>query len=103
MLDEGGRTKGLVRSCLARKFPQLGFERQAKMGAGSFYASSIYKEARGIWQELGSAKTLTDLGIVDGPHLRSFMEGLLGRERKEQAYRVWSVLNLEAWARAHVS
>jgi hypothetical protein len=103
MLDQGGRTKGLVRSCLARKFPQLGFDRQSKMGAGSFYASSIYKEATSIWRELGSAHTLTELGIVDEPALRRFMDGLLGREQKEQAYRVWSVLNLEAWARAHVS
>jgi asparagine synthase (glutamine-hydrolysing) len=104
MLDHDGRSKGLVRASLGRRFPQLGFEQQVKMEATRFYASSVRQEAGAIWQELGGARTLADMGIIDEKALSPLFERLLtGRHEGLSVHRVWSVLNLEAWARAHAS
>ena len=104
LLIQDGRSKGLVRSSLARRFPNLGFGRQRKVEATSFYASLIYKGGRDIWQKLGGAQTLGELGIIDEGLLRPTIEQLLERRKDgSAAHRVWSTLNLETWARAHIS
>jgi len=104
MLNHGGRNKGLVRAWLAREFPNLGFERQVKLEATSFYVSSVRRESRALWNELGSARVLGELGVVDAHELTPYLERLLGNEQTGlDAHRVWAVLNLESWARAHVS
>ncbi|HYJ86508.1 MAG TPA: asparagine synthase-related protein [Pyrinomonadaceae bacterium] len=104
MLDHGGRNKGLVRASLGRRFPQLGFERQVKMEATRFYASTVRQEAGAIWQELGGARTLAEMGIIDKKVLSSLFERLQTRRQEGlNAHRVWSVLNLEGWARAQAS
>ncbi len=103
LLLHDGRSKGLVRRSLARRFPNLGFERQRKMEATRFYASLIYKDGAQIWEELGGAQTLANLGIIDERY-RPVLDRLLQRrEDGTSAHRVWTVLNLETWARAQVS
>ena len=103
LLNSDGRNKGLVRATLARRFPHVGFNEQRKMGASSFYASSIYREGGEALRQLGEIRILADMGIVDGPVLRAVLERILTRQPEGQAYHVWKVLNLESWARAHVS
>jgi len=103
LLNNGGRNKGLVRSTLARRFPQVGFNEQRKMGASSFYASSIYREGAEALRQLGEIRILADLGVVDRLGLRTMLEGILARQPEGQAYHIWKVLNLESWARAHAS
>lgn len=103
LLNSGGRNKGLVRSTLARRFPQVGFNEQRKMGASSFYSSSIYREGGEALRQMGEIRILADLGIVDGIGLRASLERILARQPEGQGYQIWKVLNLEAWARAHVS
>jgi len=104
LLLEGGRNKSLVRASLARRFPSLGFERHRKVEATSFYASLIYQDGRKTWQQLGGTRALADLGIVDDGGLQPVVERLLaGRREGQNAHRVWTVLNLETWARSHVS
>ncbi len=104
MLLHNGRNKGLVRASLARRFPDLGFAQHRKIEATSFYASLIYRDAREKWEQLGGLRTLSELGIVDEDKLRPIIERLLaGRQEGQNAHRVWTVLNLETWARAHIS
>jgi asparagine synthase (glutamine-hydrolysing) len=104
LLIQNGRNKGLVRSSLARRFPQLGFERQRKVEATTFYASLIYKDGSAVWQQLGGAQTLSELGIIDQGRLGPTIERLLARRAEgSAAHRIWTTLNLETWARAHVS
>jgi asparagine synthetase B (glutamine-hydrolysing) len=99
-----GFNKSLVRATVARRFPQLGFERQRKVEATTFYASQIYCSAGSFWQQAEGATTLADLGIIDKSRLRPVIDRLLeGRQEGRKAHRVWTVLNLESWARAHVS
>jgi asparagine synthetase B (glutamine-hydrolysing) len=104
LLLQGGRNKSLVRDALARRFPSLGFEQHRKVEATTFYASLIYRNGSEIWQQLGGVRTLADLGIVDESSLRPVVERLLtGRREGRNAHRVWTVLNLETWVRAHAS
>jgi asparagine synthase (glutamine-hydrolysing) len=103
LLNSDGRNKGLVRATLARKLPHVGFNEQRKMGASSFYASSIYREGGEALRQLGKIRILADLGIVDEPGLRTVLERILARRPEGQAYHIWKVLNLESWARAHAS
>jgi hypothetical protein len=103
LLLHNGRNKGLVRASLARRFPDLGFERHRKIEATNFYASLVYQDGARLWERMGGTHTLSDLGIVDGGKLRSVMDKLLtGHREGRNAHRVWTVLNLETWARAHV-
>lgn len=103
-LNSGGRTKGLVRDSLARRFPKLGFERQRKMMCVDFYRDLVEQDARAKWQELGGTPCLADLGIVDEQKSRARLEHLLDNMKdSKDAFRVWTVLNLETWARAQVS
>jgi asparagine synthase (glutamine-hydrolysing) len=104
LLIQDGLNKGLVRGSLARRFPQLGFDRQRKIEATTFYASLIYRNGGEIWQQSGGVPTLAKLDIVDEGRLRPMIERLLAsRKEGSKAHRIWSVLNLESWARAHVS
>jgi len=103
LLNSGGRNKGLVRSTLARRFPQVGFQEQRKMGATTFYADTTYREGSEALQRLGTAPTLAELGVVDEPRLRAFLDRIIARRPQGQAFHIWKVLNLETWARAHVS
>lgn len=104
MLNRDGRNKGLVRAWLARKFPKLGFERQVKLEATSFYMSSVGRESRTLWSKLETARVLGDLGVVDNPGLIAEVEPLMSAPRTGlDAHRVWTVLNLESWVRSHLS
>lgn len=104
MLNSGGRTKGLVRDSLKRRFPKLGFDRQRKVLALDFYKGLVAQDAAQVWDKLGGATVLDDLEVVDGKSLRSDLQSACARLRNaKDAFRIWSVLNLETWARAHVS
>jgi asparagine synthase (glutamine-hydrolysing) len=96
ILNRGDRSKGLVRASLARRFPNLGFERQKKIVVTDFYSSVMLREGPVIWRSLGGPRTLTDLGIIDG----------LATERvifdRNSAFPVCALLNSETWSRARV-
>jgi hypothetical protein len=103
-LLQDGRSKGIVRASVSRRLPNLGFERQRKLEATDFYSSLIYQDAGDAWQRLGGAQTLSDLGIIDDQALRPAVQKIMARrERGRDAHQFWSILNLESWARAHVS
>jgi len=93
----GGRSKALVRSMLARRFPHLGFERQGKRLLGTFIDSVTSAEVGRASRALGPRSVLGELGGVDGGRVRAFLED----PPSGKGWRVWDLLNLEAWARAH--
>jgi asparagine synthase (glutamine-hydrolysing) len=97
-LNRGGRSKGLVREWVAHRFPQLGFDRQKKVTVTGFYRSKLLAEGRRAWEALGGPRALAELGVVD----RRQADLLLGKiltETPAEAYRIWDMLNIEAWAR----
>lgn len=103
-LNQGGRSKGLIRESVARRFPDLGFERQRKVLAVNFYRSLVEQDGAGIWQELGGAKALKSLGIIEEQGLDSFLRPLLNRPRDaKDAHKLLTVLNLESWTRSQMA
>jgi asparagine synthetase B (glutamine-hydrolysing) len=100
LLNKGGRSKGLVRQSVARRFPQLGFERQKKIFSTNFFNSTMLQEGKKAWQALGGTPALAALGIVDRERLGSAIEGILAGNQPGQAYRIWDVLNMESWLRS---
>ena len=100
LLMAGGRAKGLVRETLARRFPNLGFERQRKVHATDFYRRMMRTEGSAAWASLGGAATLGKLGVVDaGRHATAMLELADGR-RPRESYGIWTSLQLEAWVRS---
>lgn len=105
LLNRGGRSKGLVRSTLAHRFPELGFERQRKV-AGTPVARNVFvQEGAAAWRRLGGATALAKLGVVDEAAVSDLIEGLLSTEKIPEdnvdSYRIWDIVSMEAWARSH--
>jgi hypothetical protein len=100
LLNRGGRTKGLVRDTVARRFPSLGFDTQRKVTALGFARSLIVEEGRQAWSELGGATALADAGVVDAPALDELLHRILRDPRSRGFHVVWDVLTLESWLRA---
>ena len=101
-LMRGGRSKGLIREYLARRFPELGFERQRKLNANTFFSETLVREGREIWRELGGARALASLGVVDPVGLDAMMQRLFAGDDPRESFRIWYVLSLEAWARTRM-
>jgi hypothetical protein len=100
LLNEGGRTKGLVRRALAERFPGLGLERQRKVLATSFFQSVLRREGPALGQEIGDFPALSALGVVDGRAAgRAVHEWLAQPDSRIQ--KAWAPLNLEAWTWSH--
>lgn len=99
LLNKGRRSKGLVRQSVARRFPQLGFDRQKKVFSTNFFNSTMLQDGKKAWQALGGTPALAELGIVDRGRLGSTIEDILAGNQLRQAYRIWDVLNLETWLR----
>jgi len=95
-----GKAKGLVRQDLASRFPALGFERQKKVGATSFFHSLVLSEGPELWRAAGGARTLGAMGIVDPKALNASVEKLLTGAEPRRLYQVWEVLRLERWVRS---
>ena len=101
ILNEGGRTKGLVRQTLARRFPALGLERQRKVLATSFFQSLLLREGPALADAAGDFPALSALGLVDGRATSAFVHGELKRP-SPRTRRIRVPLNLEMWIRSRI-
>ena len=100
VLSQGGRAKGLVRATIARRFPNLGFERQKKVHATNFYWRTMQSEGPAAWHTLGNrATTLERLGVLNAELHMTTMAELFAGQRPQESYRIWNTLHLEGWAR----
>jgi len=102
LLNRGGRSKGLVRDTLARRFPELGFEKQKKVSGTSYARSVLGDHALDAWKMLGGVPALAELGVVDQPKLEEGLKDVFTRTDLRNSYRVWDVLSLETWTRARL-
>jgi len=103
LLNAGGRSKGLVRETMAKRFPGLGLERQRKVWATSFFQGLLLQEGPALTDLAGDFPALSGLGIVDGPALAAFirqalMQRPIGASRLGQ---IWQTISLEMWVRAY--
>jgi asparagine synthase (glutamine-hydrolysing) len=102
LLSEGGRSKGLVRQVLKRRFPDLGFEQQRKVLASNFFARVMTAEAKDVLHTLGGIAALDELGIADGSEFESTLQNAIQTGDNWRITQVWHVLNLESWVRSNV-
>jgi asparagine synthetase B (glutamine-hydrolysing) len=100
-LNLGGRSKGLVRGSIARRFPDLGFGRQKKIIAVNYFAETVYSQWRPAWESLGGVGVLESLGIVHSGRLQRSAGELLASGKQKGSFPLWDVLNLESWARQY--
>ena len=100
LLNRGGRSKGIVRETLAKRFPELGFERQRKVIALDFSRSLFVEEGGRAWRASGGVPTLAEAGIVDADRAHRAVEASLRDPRGRHSDRIWDLLACEAWLRA---
>ena len=96
MLNQGGRTKGLVRGKLAQRFPSLGLGQQRKVSARLFFESLLLREGPALAEAAGKFPLLSSLGIVDGRAVRAFVLGELKRPG-QRFQQIWHLMKLELW------
>ena len=100
LLNRGGRSKGIVRETLAKRFPDLGFERQRKVIALDFSRSLFVEEGGRAWRASGGVPALAEAGIVDPDRANRAVEASLRDPRGRDSDRIWDLLACEAWLRA---
>jgi asparagine synthetase B (glutamine-hydrolysing) len=101
ILNQGGRTKGLVRGTIARRFPALGFGEHRKLNATSFYRSIMLHEAPALASTAIDFPALSRLGVVDGKAAGAAVREGIRRENRLFP-RLFHIFSLEAWARFYV-
>jgi hypothetical protein len=97
-LNLGGRSKGLVRQTMARRFPSLGFDRQRKVTALTFFANLARSEGPALGEAHADFQALAALGVVEADGARRFMRAAWSGTPQEVG-RAWNLVNLESWAR----
>jgi asparagine synthetase B (glutamine-hydrolysing) len=100
LLNRGGRSKGIVRETLTRRFPELGFERQRKVVALDFSRSLFVEEGGRAWKAYGGVSRLAEAGIVDEDRANRAVEAALRDPSGRGSDRIWDLLTCEAWFRA---
>lgn len=100
LLNQGGRSKALVRRSVARRFPLLGFDRQKKVVATDFYRTTLAREGAAAWRSLGGVQALADMGIVNSRATEEAFAAMLNGSKTHGVYRIWDILSTEAWVRA---
>lgn len=99
LLNEGGASKGIVRGTLAQRFPLLGFERQRKVTATSYFRSCLMEAAPAFIDAVGEFPSLSDLGIIHGRSARAFL--LNEVKQGQQLLRIYHAIGVEMWIRSH--
>jgi hypothetical protein len=85
-----------------KRFHHLGFDRQRKSWLGLALGTVLATQADGVRRAMGGLTALVDLGVIDRRQARFFLDDEhteTGRQFRHDWS--WTLLNLEAWARAH--
>jgi asparagine synthase (glutamine-hydrolysing) len=99
--NKGGRTKALLRAPLAQRFPQLGFDSLRKSSVINVFDSQVAAGAVELRRALSGTWALCELGVVHPDRARVYMDNALASGSPQACGRVWWLLNVEAWTRAH--
>ncbi len=87
---------------LGRRFPQLGFDRQKKRVSTNFFSERMMEEGPEAWRASGGTPVLSGFGVVDAVALKAAVETSFARRQRQDATRIWDLLNVEAWLRPRV-
>lgn len=100
-LNEGNRSKALVRRTVATRFPGLGFRRQRKIPAVQFFADLVTREGPAIAAEVDDFRALASLELVRPSAAREFLAATWGTSPKEIG-RALNLVTMEVWLRKHL-
>ena len=100
LLNRGGRSKGMVRSEVAKRFPDFGFATQKKLISRDFFVERFFDELRPAIEELGGFRTLEGAGIVDKMRVGAIVDEASVVRDATHVDRIWRLMSLEAWARS---
>lgn len=99
----GGWSKGLVRSLLGRRFPELGVERQRKAHVDRFFHDLFLREGPGAWRRVGAPTALHRRGVVEASTAATFLETTLepwnAKSDIRYLHRAWQIVHVETWMR----
>jgi hypothetical protein len=102
VLDQGGRSKGLVRLMLDRRFPELDFRRQKKVEAAGTLERLLRDQGPGVARRVGPAWALESLGVVDAGKLAAAAAEAQAHGTLKSRWRyLFQVPALETFARLH--
>ena len=99
----GGRNKGLARAMLAERFPELDFANQRKVVAIPFAQTMFMSDGPTMWAAQGSARALSEFGVVDAKLLEDDVGTMLASPRQRRYFfRMWDLMSVEAWLKARI-
>ncbi len=101
LLNTGRPQKGLVREILQKRFPNLGLQKQKKIGATDNFRKIVLEESPAIWEKLGGIKSLSRLGIVNPVKADEFVSATYTNPPKSNSatWIIWHLINYESWLR----
>ena len=102
VLQQGGMEKGLVRNAVARRFPDLKFQRKKKISALGYWQSMIHGEAPAAWKRIGGASTLIKMGIINKAVVESVVQEAFTSNSAFKSYPVWDLLCTETWLQSRL-
>jgi asparagine synthetase B (glutamine-hydrolysing) len=101
VLLAGGRSKGVVRATMAKRFPGLGLDRQRKRIATTFFASVVTRQVPDMWRANPTLSGLAGLGIVNLAGVRRMADRAIAKRDRHNLVRLWYLMNTDAWVAAH--
>lgn len=99
LLIRDGLEKGLVRSAIARRFPNFGFERQKKVVAADYHHAMVRRDGPDAIRRLGGCRRLVELGVVDGAQVGTALDKAWAGSDLRELHLAWELLNMETWLR----
>ncbi len=99
LLNRGDRAKALIRETLANRFSGLGLDRQKKVIASRYFTAVMLGQGSRIWDRIGGAQALAELGLVDPGRVEEFARHAFNSNDVRAANRIWNILNFESWVR----
>jgi asparagine synthase (glutamine-hydrolysing) len=96
-----GRAKYPLRRRVARRFPDLGFDQQKKLGGGSFFRSILEAEVPDLWRRT-KLSALGELGIIDRRGAADMVNAAVKGDNARNLMPVWELLKLEAWTESRI-
>ncbi len=97
LLIVNGREKSIVRKTIARRFPDLGFEKQKKVMASNFYFSNLIAGGNAAFNRYGGLQYLEKLGIISLFDDRRIFFAILSNPDYRIAFQAWELINFESW------
>jgi hypothetical protein len=101
LLNTGRPQKGLVRELIQKRFPNLGLQKQKKIGATDNFREIVLEESLSVWEKLGGIQSLTKMGIVDADNASENFYSILSDPPVSNlpTWLTWHLINFESWLR----